>query len=171
MIFLSLINFLNFVLFSFCIANSARNNVGIALVCFDENLATESVSMMWKSTLVCIVSIISAIFLIATLAVYVILPELRELQDKAMMAAVTTLAVSYTVLSIQHVRPIIIDDDYTTCVSFGTYMHNYRVNWCNILPRGKMLHSSFKQNKSIVDKIHNNQPRKIVLTLHCVIFH
>lgn len=82
-------------------------------------------SMMWKSTLICIVSIISAIFLIATLAVYVILPELRELQDKAMMAAVTTLAVSYTVLSIQHVQPILIEDDYNICVFFGTYTYYY----------------------------------------------
>lgn len=80
---------------------------------------------MWKNTLICIVSIISAIFLIATLAVYVILPELRELQDKAMMAVVTTLAVSYTVLSIQHVRPMIIEDNYTICVFFGTYTYNY----------------------------------------------
>lgn len=102
-----------------------RSGGEIALACFDEELITESVSMMWKSTLVCIVSIISAIFLIATLAVYVILPELRELQDKAMMAAVTTLAVSYTVLSIQHVQPIEIEDDYTICISFGIYIYIY----------------------------------------------
>jgi hypothetical protein len=69
--------------------------------------------------LICIVSIISAFFLIATLAIYVILPELRELQDKAMMAAVTTLAISYTVLSIQHLRPNI-ENDYAICVSLGT---------------------------------------------------
>lgn len=78
----------------------------------------ESTLNMWKGTLVLIVSIISAIFLIATLAIYVMLPELRELQDKAMMASVTTLAVSYTVLSIQHINPII-DGNYNTCVSFG----------------------------------------------------
>ncbi|GAB1868278.1 G-protein coupled receptor Mth2 [Camponotus japonicus] len=120
---------------SFCITNSTRNNGKIALVCFDDDLI-ENVSMMWKSTLVCIVSIISAIFLIATLAVYVILPELRELQDKAMMAAVTTLAVSYIVLSIQHVQPIIIDDDYTTCVSFGFILYFAFMSaffWLNIV--------------------------------------
>jgi len=75
--------------------------------------------MRWKNMLICIVSIISAFFLIATLAIYVILPELRELQDKAMMAAVTTLAISYTVLSIQHLRPNI-ENDYAICVSLGT---------------------------------------------------
>lgn len=92
----------------------------IALVCFDEELMDETVSKTWKNMLICIVSIISAIFLIATLAVYVILPELRELQDKAMMAAVTTLAVSYTVLSIQHLRPNLADD-YIICISLGIY--------------------------------------------------
>ncbi|EFN87167.1 G-protein coupled receptor Mth2 [Harpegnathos saltator] len=77
----------------FCITKSKRGGDGnIALTCFDEELISDGVSMTWKHTLVCIVSIISAIFLIATLAVYVILPELRELQDKAMMTAVTTLA-------------------------------------------------------------------------------
>lgn len=83
----------------------------------------ESMSRTWKYTLICIVSIISAIFLIATLAIYVILPELRELQDKAMMAAVTTLAVSYTVLSIQHLGPNL-QDDYVICISLGTYIIN-----------------------------------------------
>lgn len=82
----------------------------------DESMKT------WKNTLICSVSIISAIFLIATLTIYVILPELRELQDKAMMAAVTTLAVSYIVLSIFYLRPNL-QDDYVICVSLG--IHNY----------------------------------------------
>ncbi|CAL1675409.1 unnamed protein product [Lasius platythorax] len=120
---------------SFCTAKSMRSGGEIALACFDEELITEGVSMMWKSMLVCIVSIISAIFLIATLAVYVILPELRELQDKAMMAAVTTLAVSYTVLSIQHVQPIEIED-YTICISFGFILYFSFMSaffWLNIV--------------------------------------
>lgn len=102
----------------FCVART-RSGSQIALVCFDEAMMEESISRRWKNMLICSVSIISAFFLIATLAVYVILPELRELQDKAMMAAVTTLAVSYTVLSIQHLRPHI-EDDYAICVSLGT---------------------------------------------------
>lgn len=58
-------------------------------------------------------------FLIATLAVYVLLPELREIQDKAMMAVVTSLAVSYIILSIQNLRPQE-DGDYAICISLGT---------------------------------------------------
>jgi len=106
--------------FRFCVAKPEHSSHEIALVCFDEELLEESMSWMWKNTLVCIVCIISVIFLIATLAVYVMLPELRELQDKAMMAVVVTLIVSYTVLSIQHLRPVM-DDDYTICVTLGTF--------------------------------------------------
>ncbi|XP_071563288.1 G-protein coupled receptor Mth2 [Temnothorax nylanderi] len=118
----------------FCIAKSARSEGEIALACFDE-LMDESVTKTWKNTLICIVSIISAIFLIATLAIYVILPELRELQDKAMMAAVTTLAVSYTVLSIQHLRPNL-EDDYVICVSLGFILYFAFMSaffWLNIV--------------------------------------
>lgn len=106
--------------FRFCVAKSKHSGEEIALACFDEEYLEESMSWVWKDTLVCVVSIISAVFLIATLAVYVMLPELRELQDKAMMAAVTTLVVSYTVLSIQHLRPVM-DDDHIICVTLGTF--------------------------------------------------
>lgn len=112
-----------FLLIRFCLTKSTRNGSEIALVCFDEQM-DDSITRTWKNTLICSVSIISAIFLIATLAIYVILPELRELQDKAMMAAVTTLAVSYTVLSIQHLRPNL-EDDYITCISLGIHNNNY----------------------------------------------
>ncbi|XP_018395288.1 PREDICTED: G-protein coupled receptor Mth2-like [Cyphomyrmex costatus] len=118
----------------FCIAKM-QNRGEIALVCFDE-LIDDSMSKIWKNTLICIVSIISAIFLIATLAIYVILPELRELQDKAMMAAVTTLAVSYTVLSIQHLRPNMENDDYIICVSLGFILYFAFMSaffWLNIV--------------------------------------
>ncbi|XP_012233604.1 probable G-protein coupled receptor Mth-like 1 [Linepithema humile] len=119
----------------FCVAKSEHSDDEIALVCFDKELLEESMSWMWKNTLICIVSIISAIFLIATLAVYVMLPELRELQDKAMMAAVTTLVVSYTVLSIQHLRPAM-EDDYTICVTLGFILYFAFMSaffWMNIV--------------------------------------
>lgn len=85
----------------------------MALICFEGEHY-----VMWKNTLFCILSIISAIFLIATLAVYVLLPELREVQDKAMMAVVTSLAVSYIILSVQNLR-LPGEKDYTICASLG----------------------------------------------------
>ena len=88
----------------------------VALLCFDEYSAHNGT---WKNILFCALSIISAIFLIATLAIYILLPELREVQDKAMMAVVTSLAVSYIVLSIQILRPSN-EEDYHICVFLGT---------------------------------------------------
>lgn len=120
---------------SFCIAKSVRSNGTVALVCFDEDMMEESMSRTWKNTLICSVSIISAIFLIATLAIYVILPELRELQDKTMMAAVTSLAVSYTVLSIQHLR-LNLEDDYVICISLAFILYFAFMSaffWMNIV--------------------------------------
>lgn len=117
----------------FCTAKSVRSNSEIALVCFDE--MDGITSKTWKATLICIVSIISAIFLIATLAIYVILPELRELQDKAMMASVTTLAVSYTVLSIQHLWPNE-TDDIVICIALGFILYFAFMSaffWLNIV--------------------------------------
>lgn len=120
----------------FCIAKSSRNKNEIALTCFDEDLFEDvGTSRTWKYTLICIVSIISAIFLIATLAIYVMLPELRELQDKAMMAAVMTLTVSYTVLSIQHLKPNL-HEDYVICVSLGFILYFAFMSaffWMNIV--------------------------------------
>ncbi|XP_014471004.1 PREDICTED: G-protein coupled receptor Mth2-like isoform X2 [Dinoponera quadriceps] len=120
----------------FCVTKSKRiSRNDIALTCFDEDLINDGSPMVWKNILVCIVSIISAIFLIATLAVYVILPELRELQDKAMMAAVTTLAVSYTVLSVQHLRPTM-NGDYNICVTLGFILYFAFMSaffWLNIV--------------------------------------
>ncbi|XP_011881871.1 PREDICTED: G-protein coupled receptor Mth2-like [Vollenhovia emeryi] len=118
----------------FCTTRTMYNKP-VALVCFDEELMEESVVKTWKTTLICIVSLISAIFLIITLAIYVILPELRELQDKAMMAAVTTLAVSYTILSIQHLRSNF-EDDYVICVSLGFILYFSFMSaffWLNIV--------------------------------------
>lgn len=97
-------------------ADRGNGSSRIALVCFEGEYYSSST--IWKDTLFCILGIISAVFLIATLAIYVLLPELRETQDKAMMAVVTSLAVSYIVLSIQNLRSQG-EGDYTICISLG----------------------------------------------------
>ena len=117
----------------FCVANRKNASSKIAFVCFEGE--HYSSSTIWKDTLFCILSIISAIFLIATIAVYVLLPELREVQDKAMMAAVTSLAVSYIVLSIQNLRPQE-EGDYTICISLGFILYFGFISvffWLNIV--------------------------------------
>ncbi|OAD60406.1 G-protein coupled receptor Mth2, partial [Eufriesea mexicana] len=104
----------------FCVANRGNDSSQVALVCFESEYNTEI--REWKNILFCILSIISAIFLIVTLAVYALLPELREVQDKAMMAVVTSLAVSYIILSIQNLRSQE-EGDYTICISLGFILY------------------------------------------------
>lgn len=104
----------------FCVVDE-ENGSQVALVCFEGEYASEH-STIWRETLFCILGVISAVFLIATLAVYVLLPELREIQDKAMMAVVTSLAVSYIVLSVQHLRPQG-DGDQGICISLGFILY------------------------------------------------
>ncbi|XP_076165566.1 putative G-protein coupled receptor Mth-like 1 isoform X2 [Ptiloglossa arizonensis] len=117
----------------FCVANRTNASSQAALVCFEsENYSS---STIWRNTLFCSLSIISAVFLIATLAVYVLLPELREIQDKAMIAVVTSLAISYIVLSIQNLRPQE-KGDYIICISLGFLLYFGFVSvffWLNIV--------------------------------------
>ena len=116
----------------FCVADR-RNGSRVALVCFE--MEDYSSSSVWREKLFSSLGIISAVFLIATLAVYVLLPELREIQDKAMMAAVTSLAVSYIILSIQNLRPHE-DGDQAICISLGFLLYFSFVSvffWLNIV--------------------------------------
>ncbi|KAI4490321.1 hypothetical protein M0802_010698 [Mischocyttarus mexicanus] len=76
----------------FCLI-STKNEKPMALVCFEDSYIDETLS--WRSVLYLILCMISAIFLIITLIIYLILPELREIQDKAMMGAVSSLAVTF----------------------------------------------------------------------------
>ncbi|XP_076656948.1 putative G-protein coupled receptor Mth-like 1 [Halictus rubicundus] len=105
-----------------------------ALVCFQSEDASEHATV-WRETLFCVLGVTSAVFLIATLAVYILLPELREIQDKVMMAAVTSLAVSYIVLSIQNLRPME-NNDQGICVSLGFLLYFSFMSvffWLNIV--------------------------------------
>ncbi|XP_076233923.1 G-protein coupled receptor Mth2 [Calliopsis andreniformis] len=117
----------------FCVANKANGSSRIALVCFEgEYYSSPSI---WKETLFCTLGIISAVFLIATLAVYVLLPELREIQDKAMMAVVTSLAVSYIVLSIQNLKPQE-GGNHTICLALGFLLYFGFISvffWLNVV--------------------------------------
>ena len=103
----------------FCVTER-ENGSQIALVCFHQQDYISATR--WTEKLYSYLGIISAVFLIATLAVYILLPELRDIQDKAMMAAVTSLAVSYIILSIQNLRPHE-DGDYAICISLGFLLY------------------------------------------------
>ncbi|XP_076284534.1 putative G-protein coupled receptor Mth-like 1 isoform X1 [Lasioglossum baleicum] len=116
----------------FCMVDG--ENSSQAIVCFEGEYSNEH-SSIWREILFCVLGVISAVFLIATLAVYVLLPELREIQDKVMMAVVTALAVSYIVLSIQNLRPQE-ENDEAICVSLGFILYFSFMSaffWLNIV--------------------------------------
>ncbi|KAL2743950.1 G-protein coupled receptor Mth2-like [Vespula maculifrons] len=104
-----------------------------AFVCFEETYMDEP--PLWKSILFFILSMISAIFLIVTLTVYLILPELREIQDKAMMGAVSSLAISYIILCIQHIKEYE-SEEITMCVTLAFFLYYAFITaffWLNIV--------------------------------------
>ncbi|XP_047369507.1 G-protein coupled receptor Mth2-like isoform X2 [Vespa velutina] len=116
----------------FCVIHT-KNVKPSVLVCFDETYMDEP--PLWKSILFFILSMISAIFLIATLMIYLILPELREIQDKAMMGAVFSLAVSYIILCVQHIKEYE-SEEITMCVALAFFLYYAFMTaffWLNIV--------------------------------------
>lgn len=104
----------------FCLISTDNVDNPTALICFDDSYMGEAYS--WKDVLYIILSMISAIFLIITLIIYLILPELREIQDKAMMGAISSLAVSYIILCIQYIKDKF-SDDTTLCVTLAFFLY------------------------------------------------
>ena len=109
-----------FLAYRFCISKKNESKELIALVCFGETQNSE-----WKYILFGSLSVTSSCFLFITLVVYIILPELREVQDKAMMSAVASLTASYTILAIQHLRKVELPtsegniEDDVMCIPLG----------------------------------------------------
>lgn len=115
----------------FCVGRKP-NGTMVALVCAETELAKDI--SVWEYILLISLGV-SIVFLIATLAVYISLPELREIQDKAMMAVVTSLAVSYIILSIQNLRTQR-DGDDALCISLAFVLYFCFMSvffWLNIV--------------------------------------
>ncbi|KAK2580208.1 hypothetical protein KPH14_012468 [Odynerus spinipes] len=118
---------------SFCVLPGENVDTPSAFVCFEEVYMEDP--PLWNSILFFVLSMISAIFLIITLAVYLILPELREIQDKAMMAAVSSLAVSYIILCIQNMKEYG-NDEMTLCVALAFILYYSFLSafcWLNVV--------------------------------------
>ncbi|XP_033229424.1 probable G-protein coupled receptor Mth-like 1 isoform X2 [Belonocnema kinseyi] len=107
----------------FCIFKKNLSDKLIALVCFGETQNSE-----WKYILFGSLSVTSSFFLFITFVVYLVLPELREIQDKAMMSAVASLSASYMILAIQHLRKVELPTDEkiigdVMCVPLAFFMY------------------------------------------------
>ncbi|XP_043273228.1 G-protein coupled receptor Mth2-like isoform X2 [Venturia canescens] len=85
----------------FCVSGE-KEDERWALVCFDND---EYGISRWRYGVFGMLSIISALFLVLTLVVYIVLPELRDIQDKSMASSVAFLASSYLLLGIEQMRP------------------------------------------------------------------
>ncbi|XP_020707831.2 G-protein coupled receptor Mth2-like [Athalia rosae] len=83
----------------FCLTRGHSKGSTIAFVCF-ENAPSE-----WRQILFGTLCTCSALFLLATLTVYIILPELRDLQGKILMSAMTSLLFAYILLAIVQLDP------------------------------------------------------------------
>uniref|UniRef100_A0A224XDM6 Putative g-protein coupled receptor mth2 n=1 Tax=Panstrongylus lignarius TaxID=156445 RepID=A0A224XDM6_9HEMI len=86
----------------FCIGVDATTKKKTALVCFDEDSSySEKIGYM-KIYSVCL--LISDLFLVITLAVYIAFPTLRDLQGKSLMAFTACLCLGYFLLAVMQLE-------------------------------------------------------------------
>ncbi|XP_024936116.1 G-protein coupled receptor Mth2 isoform X2 [Cephus cinctus] len=84
----------------FCV--TTHNETPVAFICFDEEFLESRFDVFG------VLNIISALFLIVTILVYIILPELRDLQGKAILSAIVSLTAAYIILTVQQILPDLI---------------------------------------------------------------
>lgn len=111
----------------FCLSKKKNqsDDLLIALVCFSnskEQTETEA-KIRQRFILNGILSILSSCFLFITLAVYVILPDLREIQDKATMSVVVSMLVSFLITAIQALFPNFPQMSDGMCETFAFAMY------------------------------------------------
>ena len=98
----------------FCVSEKHEKNRS-ALVC----LPKEKPLWAWRWPFFGILEIISTVFLFLTLAVYLILPELRTIQDKATACTVAILACFFLSLAVSHIHPW---RNHVLCNSHGKFV-------------------------------------------------
>lgn len=107
--------------FRYCIGNHFDNETEeideITLICFDEEqMAAENFKFFMKGILI----MVSVIFLLITLYVYWLLPELRETQDKVTIGALICLTIFMFCLGLlQIVTPLIHVNSYCLLLGIG----------------------------------------------------
>jgi hypothetical protein len=89
-------------------------NDQIALICFDEQMQFFST---WREMFFGVCGIISSLFLLLTLLIYIVLPEMRDVQDKAMMSMMTSFMIAFFLNGIQQLNFTIFEG--TFCLIAG----------------------------------------------------
>lgn len=104
---------------SYCLGSIEKTEEKIAMVCFSEiDSEVSEGQMSFLARLIC--SSISVVCLILTLAVYCILPNLRDLQGKCMMCTLFSLLMAFLLLSVVQ-QPI--GESETTCIAIASLLY------------------------------------------------
>lgn len=108
------------VCFRFCLTrkldeNGTVSTLDIALVCFPEGEAVPANDHQYTIYSACV--LISSFFLLVTLLVYMLVPELRDLQGKCLMCSMFSLCLAYISLAVLQLQSHNLSN--TMCVSQG----------------------------------------------------
>ncbi|XP_076225665.1 G-protein coupled receptor Mth2 isoform X2 [Nomia melanderi] len=99
---------------NFCFARMESDEY-VVLVCFDEEEVQDDNTLS-------IGMIVSAPFLLATLLVYTVIPELRNLHGLTLRGYVSCLFIGYTLIPLAHIAPEVWITD-PVCVAFAFIIH------------------------------------------------
>jgi len=117
----------------YCIAKHTDEDnvtVNIAMVCFEENPAYQSVWLPVKTLLISI----SVSFLVLTLYIYWVIPELRQTEDKVTCIAIFCLFSFLVLLGLLQVLPHIESKELCVLMGFGIYFFAIAYfAWLNVI--------------------------------------
>ncbi|XP_069675015.1 G-protein coupled receptor Mth2-like isoform X2 [Periplaneta americana] len=99
------------------VQNDSNTEKDVAIVCSPEEYSSLELSSEIK--LYCACTLISAVFLLLTFAVYVLVPELRDLQGNCLMCTVLCLCFAYTSVGMFLLQ--LISSDYCAYQALFTY--------------------------------------------------
>ncbi|EEB18426.1 class B secretin-like G-protein coupled receptor GPRmth4, putative [Pediculus humanus corporis] len=144
----------------FCVGKILKNDSStssnfVALVCFRENdyNSSSSEDSNFISILLRLFMIISILFLLITLYIYAILPNLRDLQGKCVIAFICCLVSSYVTLFVIQTFP---NSTQTTCVTQAAILYFFLSSsffWNNVITFN--VWNAIRRKSS--PKFHNNK--------------
>lgn len=109
-------------------ADEKEEDAQVILICFPEQVESHPV---WHDIFFGLFSVLSSLFLALTLLVYMILPEMRDIQDKAMMSVTASFMVAFFLNGNQRLNFPPLEED-VTCLFVGEmiFCHNFRIPKC-----------------------------------------
>ncbi|XP_021920009.1 G-protein coupled receptor Mth2-like isoform X2 [Zootermopsis nevadensis] len=112
--------------------NGTVSTLDIALVCFPEGEAVPANDHQYTIYSACV--LISSFFLLVTLLVYMLVPELRDLQGKCLMCSMFSLCLAYISLAVLQLQSHNLSN--TMCVSQAFFTYFWMLSaffWLNVV--------------------------------------